>query len=298
MCVDQLNLGMDGALQLPALTESWEQMLAAHPILRTSFVGQEALAQAIWQRVPLPLTVIDVTSLEQEEQNQQVRASQQADARRGFDIQQAPLLRLTVFRLGSQHHQLVWSFHHAILDGWSFSLLLQEFFARYQALAQGSQAQLPASRPYRDYIAWLQQQDQAEAEAFWRQQLAGFTAPTPLPLKASQGLAQLEAEPSYGQQDLVLSQEVSQGLQRVARALHITLNTLLQASWAYVLSRYSGQAEVLFGTVVAGREAELVGVESLVGLCINTIPVRITLPEQETVADWLCQVHDQLATVQ
>src|SRR2546429_1980057 len=292
--VEQLNLGMDGALQLPALIESWEQMLAAHPILRTSFVGQEALAQAIWQRVPLPLTVIDVTSLEQEEQEQQVRASQQADARRGFDIQQAPLLRLTVFRLGSQHHQFLWSFHHAILDGWSVSLLLQEVFACYQALSQGGQPQLPASRPYRDYIAWLQQQDQQEAEAFWQQQLAGFTAPTPLPLKATQP----EAEPSYGQQKRQLAPAVRQGLNTVARALQITVNTLLQASWAYVLSRYSGQAEVLFGMVVAGREAELVGVESLVGLCINTVPVRIALPGQEPVAAWLCQLHEQLAMLQ
>src|SRR5437660_10795614 len=296
--VEQLNFGMDGALQLPALRESWEQMLAAHPILRTSFVGQEALAQAVWQQVPLPLTIIDVTALGQEEQEQQVRAYRQADTRRGFDIQQAPLLRLTVFRLGAHHHQFLWSFHHAILDGWSVPLLLQEFFARYQALSQGDQPQLPASRPYRDYIAWLQQQDQAEAQAFWQQQLVGFTAPMPLPLKTSQGLAQLEAEPSYGQQDLLLSQEVSQGLQRVARGLHITLNTLLQASWAYVLSRYSGQAEVLFGMVVAGREAELVGVESLVGLCINTIPVRIAVPAQESVQLWLRRLHEQLATLQ
>ena len=296
--VEQLNFGMDGALQLPALIESWEQMLAAHPILRTSFVGQEALAQAVWQRVPLPLTVMDLTALGQEEQVQQVHAYRQADARRGFDIQQAPLLRLSVFRLGSHQHQFLWSFHHAILDGWSVPLLLQEFFARYQALSQGRQPQLPASRPYRDYIAWLQQQDQAEAEAFWRQQLAGLTTPTPLPLKTSQGLAQLEAEPSYGQQDLLLSREVSQGLQRVARALHITVNTLLQASWAYVLSRYSGQDEVLFGMVVAGREAELVGVESLVGLCINTIPVRIAVPAHEPVQAWLRRLHEQLAMLQ
>src|SRR3989440_12629210 len=102
--VEQLNFSMDGALQLPALSESWEQMLAAHPILRTSFVGQEALAQAVWQKVPLPLTVMDLTALGQEEQEQQVRAYQRTDARRGFDIQQAPLLRLTVFRLGAHHH--------------------------------------------------------------------------------------------------------------------------------------------------------------------------------------------------
>src|SRR5207248_6812092 len=105
-------------------------------------------------------------------------------------------------------------------------------------------------------------------------------------------LSQPETEPSYGQQKQQLAPAVSQDLQTVARALHITLNTLLQASWAYVLSRYSGQDEVLFGMVVAGREAELAGVESLVGLCINTVPVRLSIPRSGTAADWLHQVHE------
>src|SRR5205085_3817550 len=102
----------------------------------------------------------------------------------------------------------------------------------------------------------------------------------------------------YEQQMCQLSPALSQDLQTVARRLHITLNTLLQASWAYVLSRYSGQSEVLFGMVVAGREAELVGVEALVGLCINTVPVRLGIPREGTLGDWLRQLHEQLATIQ
>src|SRR5205807_4320564 len=284
--------------QVPALIESWEQMLGAHPILRTSFVGQEVLAQAVWQRVSLPLTVLDVTQLPPEEQEQQVRAYQQADSQRGFVLQQAPLLRLSVVRLAAQQHQLLWSFHHAILDGWSVSLLLQEFFARYQALTQGREGHLPARRPYRDYIAWLQQQDQQAAQAFWRQQLLGLTAPTPLPLKAAPASMQKDREPTYKQETLLLSKEVSAQLATIARQLHITVNSLVQASWAYVLSRYSGQDEVLFGMVVAGRQAELVGVEALVGLCINTVPVRLCIPREGTLGDWLRQLHEQLATVQ
>src|SRR3989440_1652620 len=291
---EQVTLHLEGAFHLEAFASSWRQLLAAHPILRTSFVGEDVVVQAVWQRVPLPLRVIDATPLSPQEQDDLVHEYQQADRQCGFVREQAPLLRLTVFRLGADHHQFLWGFHHAILDGWSASLLLQESFARYQALSQGDQPQLPASRPYRDYIAWLQQQDQQEAQAFWLQQLAGFTDPTPLPLKAGR----LEAEPSYGQQKRQLAPAVRQGLNTVARALHITVNTLLQASWAYVLSRYSGQAEVLFGMVVAGREAELVGVESLVGLCINTIPVRIAVPEHEPVQGWLRRLHEQLATLQ
>src|SRR5205807_9062567 len=210
---EQVTLHLEGAFHLEAFASSWRQLLAAHPILRTSFVGEDVLVQAVWQQVPLPLRVIDATPLSPQEQDDLVHVYQQADRQYGFVREQAPLLRLTVFRLGADHHQFLWSFHHAILDGWSVSLLLQEFFARYQALSQGGQPQVPASRPYRDYIAWLQEQDQQEAEAFWQQQLAGFTAPTPLPLKATQP----EAEPSYRQQDLLLSREVSQGLQRAAR---------------------------------------------------------------------------------
>jgi hypothetical protein len=179
--VEQQSFCIEGALQVPVLIESWEQMLAAHPILRTSFVGEDVLAQAVWRTVPLPLTIIDATQLSPQEQEDLVHAYYQADRRRGFVREQAPLLRLSVVHLGAEQHQLLWSFHHAILDGWSVALLLQEFFARYQALTQGREVQLAASRPYRDYIAWLQQQDQQEAEAFWRQQLGGLTAPPPPP---------------------------------------------------------------------------------------------------------------------
>src|SRR5437588_447242 len=169
---EQVNFHLEGAFHLEAFAGIWRQLLAAHPILRTSFVGEAVLTQAVWQRVPLPLRVIDATPLSPQEQDDLVHVYQQADRQYGFVREQAPLLRLTVFRLGGDHHQFLWSFHHAILDGWSVSLLLQEFFARYQALSQGYQPQLPAGRPYRDYIAWLQQQDQAEAQAFWQKQLA------------------------------------------------------------------------------------------------------------------------------
>src|SRR5438132_643022 len=145
--VEQQSFRIEGPLQVAALIESWEQMLGAHPILRTSFVGQEVLAQAVWRTVPLPLTIVDATQLSPQEQEDLLHAYYQADRRCGFVREQAPLLRLSVFRLGADEHQLLWSFHHAILDGWSVSLLLQEFFARYQALAQGREAHLPASRP-------------------------------------------------------------------------------------------------------------------------------------------------------
>lgn len=296
--VEQQRFVLKGAVQFPALIASWQQLLAAHPILRTSIVGEEVLAQAVWRSVPLPLTVIDARGLSSPEQEAVRQALPQADRGRGFVRTQAPLLRVCLL-LGADQCQVVWSFHHALLDGWSVSLLLQEFFARYQALIQGQEAPPSVSPPYRAYINWLQQQDQAAAETFWRDELAGITAPTPLPLATGAALGQADGTGNYGQERLRLGLAVSQQLQTVARALHITVNTLVQASWAAVLSRYSGQAEVLFGMVVAGRDADLVGIESLVGLCMNTIPVRLRRPAHDTaVGDWLRQVHAHLAHLQ
>ncbi|MFL5656682.1 MAG: amino acid adenylation domain-containing protein, partial [Ktedonobacteraceae bacterium] len=294
----QVNLLIEGALHVSALIRSWQQLIAAHPILRTSFIGEELLTQVVWRHVSLPLMVIDYSELSTEEQKQQLRAYQQEDRRRGFVEQQAPLLRLTLFRLGPQQLHLLWSFHHAILDAWSITLLLNELFARYEMLAQDQEPMVPANRSYRDYIAWLQQQDQQAAEQFWREELRGIAEPTPLPLKQAHVSSRRMVESTYGKQTVRLSRMVSTLLRTLARELHVTVNTLVQASWAFVLSRYSGQPEVLFGMVVAGRSPELIGAESVVGLCVNTVPVRIPVPRQGMVGDWLRQIHERLAMIQ
>lgn len=296
--VVQVNLRVEGPIQLDALLCSWQQLIAAHPILRTSFLGEELLTQVVWQHVPLPLMLVDSSELATEEQQQQIQAVQQEDRRRGFAEQHAPLLRVTLFRLGPHQLRLLWSFHHAILDAWSITLLLNELFARYEALAQNQQPLVPAGPAYREYIAWLQQQDVLAAEQFWREQLRGISRPTPLPLRQARLSTQSMVGSTYGKQVAQLSYALSARLRAVARERQVTVNTLLQASWAFVLSRYTGQTDVLFGMVVAGRSPELPGAESVVGLCVNTIPVRICVPRQGTLGDWLQHIHEHLALIQ
>ncbi|MBV8695972.1 MAG: amino acid adenylation domain-containing protein, partial [Ktedonobacteraceae bacterium] len=296
--VVQVNLLIEGTLRLSALIRSWQRIIAAHSILRTSFIGEQPLTQVVWQCVPLPLVVIDYTELSSEEQQQHLRTYQREDRQRDFVEQHAPLLRLTLFHLGPQQLYVLCSFHHAILDAWSITLLLNELFSRYEMLAQGQELVVPASRSYRDYIVWLHQQDQQAAEQFWCEELRGFTEPTPLPLKQAHVSKQRIVESTYGKQTVRLSSVVSGRLGTLARELHVTVNTLMQASWAFVLSRYSGQPEVLFGMVVAGRSPELVGAESVVGLCMNTVPVRIPVPCQAMVGDWLRHIHERLAMMQ
>ncbi|HLG65646.1 MAG TPA: amino acid adenylation domain-containing protein, partial [Ktedonosporobacter sp.] len=218
----------------------------------------------------------------------------QADRAQGFDLGQAPLLRLTVHRLAQQRIHLTWSFHHLLLDGWSVSTLLSEVFACSQAYGQGRRLTLPVRRPYRDYIAWLQQQDLPQAEQFWRHWLRGFRRPTPLGVDRP-GTSPHGASEDYHYQQVQLSAEMTANLQQLARQQQVTLNTLLQGAWALLLSRYSGQDDVVFGTTVSGRPPTLSGAEAMVGLFINTLPVRVQVSPQQRLLPWLQQLQARQA---
>ena len=215
------------------------------------------------------------------------------DRRQGFDLTRAPL-RLTLAWLGEGSYRFVWSHHHLLLDGWSLALVLKEVLVGYQALRTGGVASLPASRPYREYIAWLQGQDLAAAEAYWRRELAGFRAPTPLGVDRPAGGDRAEAD-GHGEERLRLTSAATAALQGWARRERLTLHTAVQGAWAVLLGRYSGQDDVVFGVTVSGRTAALSGVESMVGLFINTLPVRVRLSWREPAAAWLRGVQERQA---
>jgi amino acid adenylation domain-containing protein len=321
--ISHIGLHLEGRLSFRAFIQSWDQLVRTTPVLRTSFIEGDIQAQVVWRKASLPLMVIDATQLTSDAQATLLNTYRQRDGQRGFALHRPPLFRVTLFLLSS-HAQasqrneekqivldksgtsfseegcfyLLWSFHHAILDGWSASNLLYELFLSYEALLQGQEPAALSKRPYRDYIEWLQRQDQPSAEQFWRRHLQGLPAPARLPLKRRTVGSDGNVARSHQQLESVLSYEFTQQLHTVARHLRITTCVLLQASWAYVLSRYCGCTEVLLGLVVAGRDAALEESESLVGLCINALPMRIALTGKVKLADWLRTIHEQQAQVQ
>src|SRR6185369_9420987 len=207
-------------------------------------------------------------------------------------LAQAPLLRLFLLQLAPDTYQLIWSRHHILFDGWSLPLVLQEVFAFYEAGCRGETLKLDRPRPFRDYIVWLKQQDASRAEAYWRNALAGFTTPTRLSFERraiGRPAAKVHAE-----QEVRLSVEHSEQVQRFAREQQVTVNTVLQAAWALLLSRYSGEEDVLFGATVSGRPAELAGVEQMVGLFINSLAVRVKVSSEAQVGTWLRQLQAQM----
>lgn len=261
----------DGGLDVARFERAWQAVLDRHAILRTAFVwrGRPEPLQIALRRVRVPLAVHDWRELPASEQDQQFAAYLEHDRRTGFALDRAPLVRLALFRTGDRTHRFVMTFHHALLDGWSLALVLAEALAHHEGMA------LPPPAAYQSFIRWQRAQDPAAAEAYWRAQLAGFTAPT------RWAVDDPEAEPAgEGYDTLVaaIAPGVAEGLRTRAEAHRITPATLFQGVWGILLAMYSGRRDVLFGTTVSGRPAELPGVLEMVGLFINTVPMRLSLP--------------------
>jgi amino acid adenylation domain-containing protein/thioester reductase-like protein len=293
---EQLDFTLLGRLNISAFKQAWQHVIDHHPILRTLFVWErrDKPLQVVRQQVALPWEQQDWRDAAPAGQQHRLERFLAADRAQGFDLGQAPLMRLSLLQMAEVNYHFIWSFHHLLLDGWSSSLVLKELFAAYEALSRGERPQARQSRPYRDYIIWLQQQDLARAEAFWRQTLQGFTTPTPLQVNRVH-TNQLSLEHAYAEQQQHLPATTRAALQALARQQQVTLNTLIQAAWALLLSRYSGETDVIFGATLAGRPADLVGVEEMVGLFINTLPVRVQVNPHMPLLGWLKTLQSQQA---
>ncbi|HBL29953.1 MAG TPA: hypothetical protein DD490_24200, partial [Acidobacteria bacterium] len=287
--VVQFCLTLTGPLHPQALAAAWDRVLALHPVLRTSFHWEklQTPTQVVHRQVRMPIETRDVRG-----QALDLAAFLAADRRRGFDVTQAPLLRLSVLRTGAEEHLLIWTHHHLLLDGWSVALVVGQVLSLYEALARGESREIERSRPFREYVAWLRRQDLAATERFWRQELAGFTAPTPLGARAA-----FPEQTGTGDRTVRLSPAASAALQALARAEQLTVNTLAQGAWALLLSRHGGTEDVLFGVTVSGRPAALPGVETMVGLFINTLPLRAAIAPDGPAVPWLRRLQEHQATL-
>ncbi|HEY3569258.1 MAG TPA: amino acid adenylation domain-containing protein [Thermoanaerobaculia bacterium] len=292
---EQFTAEIEGNLDEEAFAAAWRRVVERHTALRTAFVwhGVERPLQLVRKSVEIPWASEDWRGLPAAEADARWRAFLAADHARGFDLARAPLLRLALARVGEARRRLAWSTHHILFDGWCFPLLLNEVFTLYGAAVKGRPAELPPARPFRDYIDWLGRRDPAEAEAFWRQRLEGFTAPTPVPFDRPDRLppGHVPGPEEYFDRAVTLPAALGASLEGLAQRLRVTLNTLVQGAWALLLARYGETADITFGAVVSGRPAELPGVESMVGLFINTVPVRVEVPEDGSAAAWLARLQ-------
>ncbi|MFB2892402.1 amino acid adenylation domain-containing protein [Aerosakkonemataceae cyanobacterium BLCC-F50] len=293
--VEQMTSTLTGNLNVSAFEQAWQQLVAHHSIFRTAFVWEslEQPVQVLYRQIEVKVERLDWRELSAVEQEQQLQLFLDSKRQQGFDFGIAPLLRLYLIQCSEITYEFVWSFHHILMDGWSLPLVFQDLLNCYQAIVLGQSLDYQPALNYRHYIAWLQQQEQKLAEEFWRNKLQGFAAPTPL-MVDKPIINREKGSRSYREQQIGLSVSATEKAVSFVRENQLTLSNLVQTTWALLLSRYSQETDVVFGATVSGRPAALAGVESMVGLFINTLPMRVQLGDRTELLGLLKDLQAQL----
>ncbi|WP_051722476.1 non-ribosomal peptide synthetase [Streptomyces albus] len=295
---EQIRCSIRGSLDRAAFEEAWNWVVARHPVLRTAFAWQRLKEplQLVGRSVRVPLDWADWRGRPDPEGDWQQLLRE--DRQRGFDMAKAPLMRLIARQVDDETHHFVWSHHHILLDGWSFGLVLHEALECYATLVgEGRPPVTGPARPFGDFIRYLGERDAGADETFWREYLRGFGAPTRLAVDRGQGVHE-----GGGGTEVTLSVTLDRGtsatVQQQCARRGVSLSALAHAAWARLLGAYSGEDEVLFGSTTAGRPPELPGVEQMVGLFINAVPLRVRIDPAKRVGDWLEEIQRDLFRLQ
>lgn len=276
----QVVLTLRGTLDGARMRAAWQGAVARHAVLRSGFYWErrDQPYQVVYSELSAAWVEQDWHSLSGRQQ--QARLSHLIECNRAepFNLQRPPLLRLFWIRLQEDRFHLLWCYHHLVLDGWSAAIVLREVLRDYA----GQPAQAGGAPPFADYVAWLNRRDQTRDWDYWRARLADLPPPPALP----QASGRLERS-AVGRAEAALFEAEFSAVSGFVRKHGITLNTLVQAAYALVLRRYGNNGDIVFGTALAGRPPELPGSLGMVGLFINTVPVRVRIDPDQTLLDWL-----------
>ncbi|WP_432414378.1 non-ribosomal peptide synthetase [Bacillus altitudinis] len=288
--VEQMDMNVKGTLRSDLLEKSMNIIVERYDIFRTVFLHEKVKrpVQVVLKNRPFQLDVVDIQDLSESEQLERIDRFKQKDQLRGFDLSKDLLMRASVFQTGPSSYRWIWSYHHILLDGWCFGLVVQELFAIYHALLHDIPYRLEPVKPYKEYIQWLEKQDKQASLEYWTQSLAGFEGQSTFKEQRKQ-----TNEHELGEIEWAMSKEETAALSELALQQNATLSSALQSAWSILLSRYQRSNDVLFGTVVSGRPADLAGVDRMVGLFINVIPRRIQLTDQMTFRSLLSETQQQ-----
>lgn len=288
----QQHLAIEGTLDVDVFQRAWSLVIARHPALRTNFVWRHngRPAQVVCRGVEVPIGLHDLT--DDPDPDLTIGSIASLDRQQRFRLDEPPLMRITVFRLAADRHEVIWSQHHLLEDGWSASNVLREVFEAYAALADDREPELGAVPPFREHIRWLQTQEADRAEAFWKNHLAGLREPTRMAQRTAE-----HGAGEYARLTRTLTPELTTELQRFAKRTSVTLNTVLVGALAIALGHHVGRNDVAFGIVSSGRPPSLPGVESMVGMFINTLVLRLVVDPSCPLPDWLTEVQARQASL-
>ncbi|MEI5102903.1 amino acid adenylation domain-containing protein [Streptomyces sp. PmtG] len=284
----QLVFHLTGEVDPERMRRAGQALLDRYPVLRAAFVNRADgdVVQVVPEHVALPWQHLDLTAADEAERTEAFERFLEQDRTTYFDAANPPLIRIGLAVLERERPELVITAHHVLYDGWSTPMLLQDLLMLYAA--DGDPSGLPATRDYGDFLSWLTRQDQEVSARVWAEELEGVEEPTVL----APGFEGADDE-GRGQVDITIPRDVTRKLDRVAADLGITMNTLVQGAWALVLGELTGRQDVVFGTTVSGRPPAVTGVESMVGMLINTVPVRVSYAPGDTFAEFLTRLQSR-----
>lgn len=290
--IEHIIVTLHERLEIPTFERALHDVIQRHPVLRTQFRWGDVdePCQQVLAHADLAATVADWSDLTPDLAAQRFEEYRRADRRRDFDLSRAPLLRLFVAQFPGDESRVLWTFHHMLGDGRSY-IVLREWFAFYDAALRGETLTLPPVRPYRDYIEWRRTLDLAGAEDFWRAELGTFSAPTPFGMDTPRTVD--PDDDRFGAHQRRLTRELSDRLRAAARRADVTVNTMIQAAWAFLLHRYSGESDIVFGATRTGRWTGFAEADVMIGLFINTLPVRVNVDDDAEIVAWLHSLRSE-----
>ncbi len=286
--------GYDAKIMLAA----WETLLMNHELFRANYLweGLNYPIQVIYKKIEMLLVEEDWSTFTPEEQEIKLHEYLIQDRTIGIDLEKAPLMRLSAIRLSKDEHLILWSFHHIIIDAWSVCKVLKEVDYYYSALSSSNEIVSKESVLFGNYVGWYKRYNHSNNKSFWEKYLDDFTVPNQISIQKQIDLKSIN-QASYGQFDYDLSQQLSQSLNQFAKDNRLTLNTVLQGMWAYLLSIYCNTLDVVFGLIVSTRPSEIKNVNNIVGPLINTLPFRIIIDKNVSLLDYFRAVQNNLADI-
>ncbi|WP_336155969.1 plipastatin non-ribosomal peptide synthetase PpsC [Bacillus sp. 204(2023)] len=269
---EQASFTINGQLDLKRFQKSMDAVFDRYDIFRTAFIYKNVAKprQVVLKQRHCHVHVEDISHLNEKDKEHCTEAFKEQDKSRGFDLQTDVLMRISILKWAPDHYVCIWSHHHILMDGWCLGIVIKDFLHIYQALGKGQFPDLPPVQPYGTYIKWLMQQDREEAAEYWKKRLQHFEKASPLPKRTDQ-----MSDGTLQQITFTIPEKETSELQKIAAACGATLNTVFQALWGIMLQKFNRRDDAVFGSVISGRPSELKDVENMVGLFINTIPIRV-----------------------
>ncbi|MFE4201638.1 gramicidin S non-ribosomal peptide synthetase GrsB [Aneurinibacillus aneurinilyticus] len=293
----QMSIAIEGTVDVELLSKSLNVLIDRYDVFRTTFLHEKIKQplQVVLKERPVQLQFKNISSLDEEKKEQVIRQYKYQDEETVFDLTKDHLMRVAIFQTGKVNYQMIWSFHHILMDGWCFNIIFNDLFNIYVSLKEKKPLQLEPVQPYKQFIKWLEKQDRQEALRYWKEYLINYSQSAAVP-KKKVSINHTMYKPA--QFHFAFDRALTQQLLRIANQSQVTLNIVFQTLWGIVLQKYNSTDDVVYGSVVSGRPSEISGIEKMVGLFINTLPLRIQTQKDQSFVELVKAVHQSVLLAQ